>query len=229
MTRSDALRRCGWIAIAALSGAALMAPSTALATKPAPDHKVTICHATSSHSNPYVMPTVDIASSGHLRGGHDTRHEGPIWSPTLAKHVKWGDIIPPYTYGTFSYAGQNWTAEGRAIHAAGCFVLVATASPTASPTTTPTATPTGTTPPTGEPRTGPTPSGSVEAETGTPASTPAGSVAGATGTPAATPPETDAGATTSSPSDGGWRWLLVSMAGLLAMVLLAARPVARRR
>lgn len=43
----------------------------ALATKPASDtddHKVTICHATNSATNPYVVITIDIAA-WHEEGG----------------------------------------------------------------------------------------------------------------------------------------------------------------
>ena len=113
----------GWLSVGGLLGAALLAPSAALATQPAPDHKVTICHRTDSNTNPYNENTVDIASSGHLQGGHDTEHEGPIWDPSLkSQKIEWGDIIPPYTYGDFSYAGQNWTAEGQTILRAGCVV-----------------------------------------------------------------------------------------------------------
>jgi hypothetical protein len=69
--------------------------SLASATPPGPGHKVTICHATASASNPYVVITVDIASivgdSGHGRSG-----------------VNAGDIIPPFTMDGFTYAGNNW-------------------------------------------------------------------------------------------------------------------------
>ncbi len=116
-------RLAGWLAVGGLLGAALLAPSAAMATQPAPDHKVTICHRTNSNTNPYNEITVDIASSGHLQGGHDTEHEGPIWDPSLKNQkIEWGDIIPPYTYGDFSYPGQNWTDEGAAILRAGCVV-----------------------------------------------------------------------------------------------------------
>ena len=60
---------------------------------PPVDHSVTICHATDSYSNPYVVNTPDISSSGHLTGGHDTEHEGPVFFDGIT--VKWGDIIPP--------------------------------------------------------------------------------------------------------------------------------------
>jgi hypothetical protein len=135
-------------------GAALAVPSAALATQPAPDHKVTICHRTNSNTNPYVEETVDIASSGHLKGGHDTEHEGPIWNPTLkGDKIEWGDIIPPYTYGEFSYPGQNMAAGGDILEA-GCAVETPS-EPADDPSDDPS-----------EPVE--TPEGSVEAETGTP-------------------------------------------------------------
>ena len=71
---------------AILAGVGLIAGmGSALATAPGSDgnHKVTICHATASQTNPYVVETVDIASSGYLQGGHNN-HDG--------------DIIPPYMY-----------------------------------------------------------------------------------------------------------------------------------
>lgn len=148
----DASRRIvGSAAIASLViGAALAAPSAALATRPAPDHKVTICHRTNSDTHPYVVETVDIASSGHLKGGHDTQHEGPIWDPTLkAQKLEWGDIIPPYTYGDFVYAGQNWSAEGEAMLRNDC----APSEPAGEPGP-------------GAPSEEPTPEGAVEGETG---------------------------------------------------------------
>lgn len=68
--------------------------SMASATKGDPDHKVTICHATASRSNPYVIITVDVASivgdSGHGSSG-----------------VNEGDIIPAFDIAGFSYPGHN--------------------------------------------------------------------------------------------------------------------------
>jgi uncharacterized repeat protein (TIGR01451 family) len=81
--------------------------------------KIRICHATDSNAHPYVDPVVNISSSGHLQGGHDTEHLGPLW-PATGDDGKWGDIIPPYTYGDFVYEGHNWTDEGQAIYNAGC-------------------------------------------------------------------------------------------------------------
>ena len=70
--------------------------TVASATKGDP-HKVTICHATASKSNPYVVITVDVASigdtSGHGRSG-----------------VNAGDIIPPFNIAGVNYAGNNWDA-----------------------------------------------------------------------------------------------------------------------
>jgi hypothetical protein len=69
--------------------------SLASATKADPDHKVTICHATASATNPYVVITVDIAS---IVGDSGHGHSG----------VNAGDIIPPFTMDGYTYAGNNW-------------------------------------------------------------------------------------------------------------------------
>ena len=82
-----------------------IAAMTASATKPSPTHKLVICHATGSGSNPYAQLVVDIAPSGYVDGDH-SRHDR--------------DIIPPYSYGDFSYQGKNWDAEGQATWANGC-------------------------------------------------------------------------------------------------------------
>jgi hypothetical protein len=120
--RTTHARLAGIVASGGLLMAAVAAPTAALASQPAPGHTVTICHATNSDGNPYVEETVDVASSGHLRGGHDTQHDGPIWTPGLKEaHVAWGDIIPAYVVGDFSYAGQNLDG-GQAILDVGCMV-----------------------------------------------------------------------------------------------------------
>jgi hypothetical protein len=64
-------------------------------------HKVTLCHATGSATNPYVMITVDYHA---LKNGH-----------TAAK----GDIIPPTTVNGVTYSG-NWDTNGQAIFNNGC-------------------------------------------------------------------------------------------------------------
>ncbi len=112
--------------VAALTGAAMMLgvalPAGATSGDP---HKVTLCHATASTSNPYVVITVDVASvlgdRGH--GGHT----GPVFSPDLGKHVAWGDIIPAFDYGPGEqYPGLNLTPDGAATLANGCTFTVGT-------------------------------------------------------------------------------------------------------
>jgi LPXTG-motif cell wall-anchored protein len=84
-------------------------------------NKVTICHATDSDTNPYIVeePAKDGDVSGH--GGH----VGPLWGPDLKDaHIVWGDIIPAFDYpdgngGTAHYPGLNWPA-GQATLAHGC-------------------------------------------------------------------------------------------------------------
>ena len=97
----------------------------ALATKPDPLHKVTICHRTHSETNPYVVETVDEASvdgnngNDHGQGDHLLEHTGPVWYPgAKADGVFWGDIIPPfYSDGATltGYPSLNWNADGQAI------------------------------------------------------------------------------------------------------------------
>jgi hypothetical protein len=102
--------------IAVLTSAALVMAvgmGTALATKPNPEHKVTICHAIppDTAANGYHAITVDVASVGYQHSGHESEHGA--------------DIIPPYEYtdvdgDTFSYPGKNWTEAGQAISRNGC-------------------------------------------------------------------------------------------------------------
>ncbi|HEU0248043.1 MAG TPA: hypothetical protein VFR38_13240, partial [Gaiellaceae bacterium] len=75
---------------------------------------VTLCHATSSQTNPYVVITTDddgVLGAGSSGGnGHDSHS---------------GDIIPPFDYtdnkgNPQSYPGKNWDAAGQAIFANGC-------------------------------------------------------------------------------------------------------------
>ena len=57
---------------------------------------VTICHATNSETNPYVINSVDNDSI--IKKGHGD-HTGPIFEPGMkADKVKWGDVIPPFTW-----------------------------------------------------------------------------------------------------------------------------------
>jgi hypothetical protein len=93
----------------------------AAATKGDPDHKVTICHATASAKNPYVVISVDRPARGdhyrHRRSG-----------------VNEGDIIPPFDIAGHVYAGNNWDAAHQAIFAADCGTPPSTTStPTSEP------------------------------------------------------------------------------------------------
>ena len=67
------------------------------------DQQHTICHATGSQSNPYVVisPSVSGVYHGHIAHQHSE------------------DIIPPFTYKGQTYS-QNWDANGQAIYANGC-------------------------------------------------------------------------------------------------------------
>lgn len=103
---------------------------SAQATKPEPEHKVMLCHATSSRSNPYVLIEVDAASVQF--DGHDG-HDGPVFSADLPEHEPWGDVIPPFDYGDdLHYAGKNWPT-GEGLLAAAC--TMPTPSTTSSSTT----------------------------------------------------------------------------------------------
>ncbi len=221
------LRLAGWLAPAALIAVAVLTPTTTLATQPATGQKVTLCHATNSDTNPYVKITVDIASSGYVKSGHN-HHAGPIWSAGLkAQHIGWGDIIPSYTYGAFTYLGLNNTTAGLALLAANCVTPKPTPTPTPTPTTpaapVPTPTTEGATP-------SPTPSGDVGGETGTPTPTPpSGDVGGATGDPNVTPPPTDGAATIAAAVSRNWMILLLAVAGLLASILILTPAAIRRR
>ncbi len=80
-----------------------------------PEDKVTICHATSAHDNPYGPKPISVNKNSIINGGHDG-HEGPVWYFGIQE--QWGDIIPPFTYGhassTQHYPGKNWS-EGQTI------------------------------------------------------------------------------------------------------------------
>jgi hypothetical protein len=114
-----------------------------------PQDKVTICHATSSVSHPYVQETVDINDVVHPDGtptGHGT-HLGPVYPD-----AKWGDVIPPFDYsngtgGTSTYGGLNWGSDGQAIWNAGCLVVFVELPPETTTTTPPGSTTTTTTTP----------------------------------------------------------------------------------
>ncbi len=66
-------------------------------------HKHTICHATGSESNPYVVITPSVSGVFHGHIGHQGDE----------------DIVPPFVYKGTTYS-QNWDAEGQALFASGC-------------------------------------------------------------------------------------------------------------
>jgi hypothetical protein len=149
--------------IAALGAAALVlaggvfAADRASATKTDEgEHKVTLCHRTASHKNPYVVITVDVASVQGVKKleGHGSEHMGPVFFEGIPKHTEWGDIIPAVTYTKNGvevvYPGQNLTPAGLAILANGCNIPP---PPTTTTTTPPTTAPPTTAPPTTAPPT----------------------------------------------------------------------------
>jgi hypothetical protein len=104
-----------------VAGVLLAGVATASASRPNPEHQVTLCHRTDSNTRPYVQITVDVASV-RKEHGHDG-HDGPVWNDTLkARHIKWGDIIPAFDYDGQHYPGKNLTPDGLAILHGGCRV-----------------------------------------------------------------------------------------------------------
>lgn len=97
------------IAAATLTSLLWAGTTPAVATKPNPEHKVTICHARppDTAANGWVEITVDVASVGYKKAGHESEHDA--------------DIIPPYSYededgNVFSYPGKG----DQSILANGC-------------------------------------------------------------------------------------------------------------
>lgn len=68
-----------------------------------PSHKVTICHATHSATNPYVAITVDVSSAGEAQILHGHREHSD-------------DVIPTFVYDGVTYPGQG----DQSILANGC-------------------------------------------------------------------------------------------------------------
>jgi len=68
-----------------------------------PSHKVTICHATHSATNPYVAITVDVSSAGEAQSLHGHREHSD-------------DVIPTFVYDGVTYPGQG----DQSILANGC-------------------------------------------------------------------------------------------------------------
>lgn len=110
--------------------------------------KVSICHATSSETNPYTQNDVDASSIDNEKNRYLNGH---------GDHEK--DIIPPFSYGSSSFGGKNWDDKGKEIWSNGCNIVMPT--PTVTPTPTDTPTPTVTPTPTDTPTPSITPTPSV--------------------------------------------------------------------
>jgi uncharacterized repeat protein (TIGR01451 family) len=118
------LRRVAWVGVLVLAGVACLSVVGLQPASPAPlapNGKVRICHASSSHSNPYESQEPTVGNDGDLGGGH-LNHTGPVFPA-----ADWGDIIPPYTYLDANgvehvFQGYNWSPEGQAIWQLGCVV-----------------------------------------------------------------------------------------------------------
>ncbi len=103
-----------------------------------PQDKVTICHATSSVTNPYVQNTVNenaiVKPNGQTKGHGE--HTGPVYP-----EPGWGDIIPSFQYtndhgGTSTYPGLHWDTDGQAVWNGGCLVVPTEPPPEPEVTTT---------------------------------------------------------------------------------------------
>ena len=120
----------------ALSTLGALAPATsAFATGGKhKDHKVTICHATNSATNPYTKNTVSYKSVVKKAGHNSHQHDGVAVSIDHAEQLKksgkrWGDIIPELA--KYNFAGMNLTTEGRTILANDCkFPAIVAKEPT---------------------------------------------------------------------------------------------------
>lgn len=100
------------------------------------DHKVTICHATNSATNPYVKITVDTHAA--VKAGHAGHDEGVV-ATSVAKatelkeaKITWGDVIPAIPEQNF--AGLNWTADGKALFNHDCAMTNVTTTSTKTET-----------------------------------------------------------------------------------------------
>jgi hypothetical protein len=121
-----ALIGCGSAFLIALVAFLLLAnPSSA--TPSDGSHKVTICHATSSATNPFNKIAVDVASTGLSNGGHYA------YNPNNGKYnIHEDDIIPAFTFTdkdnvVHNVPGQNLTsmygnATGQDVLANSCTI-----------------------------------------------------------------------------------------------------------
>jgi uncharacterized repeat protein (TIGR01451 family) len=116
------------LAIASVTPLFVVPVAPAIADNGNSNDKQTICHATDSNTNPYVVITPD--KNGDVDG--HAGHTGPVWNPSLkADHIKWGDIIPPFDYNDHGspahFPGLNWDANGQAFFTNHCRVPITAA------------------------------------------------------------------------------------------------------
>ena len=186
-----------------------------------PAVKVDICHATGTPDtagNGYVA--ISPSASG-VYNGHLNLVDGQL----VIEEGHEADIIPPFTWvdpkgESHHFAGQNWDAEGQAVHNNGSCdgtVTTPTTPPTTEPTTPPTTEPT-TPPTTTEPTTPPT-------TTTTPPTTEPTTPPSTTTSPVAPPPAPGPGPSTPGvvQTDGG---PMGSPAPLLALLGLGGAALA---
>jgi hypothetical protein len=117
-------RRIAGVAVtaAALGTTVLLASGAGAAA----EHKITICHATDSVTNPYVSITVDYHST--IKAGHGA-HDGPVYTEGI--EGRWGDIIPAFDFGDGkAFEGQNLEDGGQGLLDAGCVGTVETTTTT---------------------------------------------------------------------------------------------------
>lgn len=93
-------RRARWAVTGGIGLAAALGMSAfiLLPAGATPSDKVTICHATSSTSNPYTVNNINTSSvdepGNKYLNGHGN-HTGPVYSEGMSSG--WGDIIQPFS------------------------------------------------------------------------------------------------------------------------------------
>ena len=92
------------LGITASLASALLVPLTAQAASPS---KTTLCHRTSSHTNPYRRTTVGQSALTNANG--HGRHTGPLWVEGGPKG--WGDVIPGEEVGADPAHALNWPEQ----------------------------------------------------------------------------------------------------------------------
>lgn len=228
-------RNVGWLVVAGLLGAALIAPATALAdgSNPTSDDE---CGSTYAYYFKIQAPENGSYESGDA--GVETNWPGQAltisnatnanqsfdWASTqvvLKVAVKYGNFYFWPTIAPNGLSGSVVNANQNAIsHVTWCGNPVTTSSSSSSSSTSSSTTSSTSTIDTVT---------TTSQTTQTTETSITGTVSGETGDP--TPPSTDtvAFSSTSSTTGGGWSLLLIAMAGLLAAALLLTPAAATRK